>query len=94
MERARRLAQDYTPLEITDNDDVRYVTALAEDDDISEALRTTPEIVYRAYMEGRTYKVGIARSFEGRRPSPKAIAEAHRSHAAMKQLQTVEIYNV
>jgi len=94
MERARRLAQDYSPIEIDDNDVVRFVSTGGEADAVAEALRQTPELVYRAYMEGRTYKVGIARSFEGRRPSKKAIAEAHRSHSAMKQLQTVEIYNV
>jgi len=93
IERARRLAQEYAPIEIFD-DEVRFVTSNSESDAVAEALRQTPELVYRAYMEGRTYKVGVARSFEGRRPSLNAIAEAHRSHSAMKQLQSVEIYNV
>ena len=93
IQRARRIVQDYRPLEINDDGVIRFITQ-NDDDGVSELLRQTPEIVYRAYMEGHATKVGIARAFEGRRPSHHAIQTAHRSHEAMKMLQLVEFYNV
>ena len=94
IQSARRIAQDYRPLELDDNDNIRFLSINNDADAINESLRQTPELVYRAYMEGRATKVGVARAFEGRRPSYQAIQAAHRSHDAMKLLQLVEFYNV
>jgi len=93
VQRARRIAQDYQIIDIDDGTDAISFRG-TESDAVREHLRSTPELVYRAYMEGTVFKVGTARSFEGRRPSNAAIREGLRSHEAMKRLQTVEIYNV
>ena len=93
MARARRIRQEYKPLEYDEaSDTVRFV--LGTDATVQEWLAETPEIVYRAYMEGWVKRVGVARHFEGRAPSLSSIEEALRSHDAMKLLQTVEIVNL
>ena len=95
--RAHRIAQEYKPLELDEETGQVRFRAIGDGgggDVINDHLRSTPEIVYQAYMEGTVKKVGYARHFEGRRPSPSAIAEAHRSHDAMKSLQVVEIYHI
>jgi len=91
--RARRLAQQYKPIEYDEaSDTVRFVTD--RDETVQNLLEETPEIVYRAYMEGWVKRAGVARHFEGRAPTSSAIADGLRSHSAMMLLQTVELANV
>lgn len=91
--RARRIVQDYKPIEYdAETDTVRYV--LERDATVQEYLAETPEIVYRAYMEGWAKRVGFARHFEGRAGTASGIANALRSHQAMLTQQVVEIVNL
>jgi hypothetical protein len=94
VSRATRMTQEYKPIEIDPvTDKIRFVQTDAPDL-VSEMLRETPEIVYRAYMEGWVKRVGVARHFEGRAPTRSAIAEAMRSHDKMKLLPVVEVVNL
>jgi hypothetical protein len=91
MARAVKLAKDYRPLELDEFDRPTF-RAYGADSSVQSRIEEAPELVYRAYMEGRCQKVGYARSTDGAAPTEAAVRDAHRSHHVMKQLQTLSVY--
>jgi len=101
--RLKKVALDYNPVEVREDGSLRFVysdkesqaqAVLALSGDVNTRADEVPQLVYDAYMEGYCQKVGYVRAKEGRDPTDTAIAEGHRSHEAMKKLQSLTIYHM
>jgi len=97
VRRQQRIARDYVEFDFDEYGNpvsVRHADSLADSAaaQVQEAGASLPDIIYAAYMEGDTRRIGVASYVNGPNPTARELAEAHRVSSVMHRLQQVQLF--